>query len=118
MDLAKNFPKTRFLVQDAAMMISGAEVPEGLKGRVEFMEHELFAPQTVEADVYFFRMAFRNWNDKNAVNILKVQIPALRPGAKLLIQDACMREPNAVPICEERISRYVMSPDRCRLANR
>lgn len=111
-DLARNFEKTKFLVQDGAMMIAGAEVPEELKGRVDFMEHELFAPQTVQADVYFFRMAFRNWNDKNAVNILKAQIPALRPGAKLLIQDTCMREPNTAPICEERISRYAMPPER------
>ena len=110
MDLANNFERTRFLVQDGARMISGVEVTEELKGRVEFMEHELFAPQTVQADVYFFRMALRNWNDKMAVNILKAQIPALRPGAKLLIQDACMREPNAAPIWEERISRYVISP--------
>ena len=115
MDLANNFEKTKFLIQDGAMMIAGAEVPQELKGRVDFMEHELFAPQTVQADVYFFRMAFRNWNDKNAVNILKAQIPALRPGAKLLIQDACMREPNVAPLCEERISRYAIPPETCRL---
>jgi hypothetical protein len=94
MELAKNFEKTMFLVQDGAMMIAGAEVPEELKGRVDFMEHELFAQQTVQADVCFFGMAFRNWDDKSAVNILKAQIPALRSGAKLLIQDACMSEPN------------------------
>ncbi|KAI1204466.1 sterigmatocystin 8-O-methyltransferase [Annulohypoxylon truncatum] len=107
MDLAKHFEKTKFLVQDGPMMIKGAEVPEELKGRVDFMEHELFAPQTVQADVYFFRMAFRNWNDKNAVNILKAQVPALRPGAKLLIQDKCMTPPNTVPISEERIQRAI-----------
>ncbi|CAJ2509765.1 Uu.00g056650.m01.CDS01 [Anthostomella pinea] len=71
------------------------------------MEHEVFAPQTVQADVYFFRMAFRNWNDKTAVNILKAQIPGLRPGVKLLIQDACMREPGTAPISEERVSRAI-----------
>lgn len=108
MDLAKHFEKTRFLVQDGSMMIKGAEVPEELKGRVDFMEHELFAPQTVQADVYFFRMAFRNWNDKNAVNLLKAQVPALRRGAKLLIQDKCMIPPKTVPISEERIQRYVI----------
>ncbi|KAK6860721.1 hypothetical protein PG995_004357 [Apiospora arundinis] len=106
-DLARHFEKTKFLVQDGAMMIKGAEVPEELKGRVDFMEHELFAPQTVQADVYFFRMAFRNWNDKNAVNILKAQVPALRPRTKLLIQDKCMTPPNTVPISEERVQRAI-----------
>ena len=112
MDLAKHFEKTKFLVQDGQMMIEGAEVPEELQGRVEFMEHELFAPQTVQADVYFFRMAFRNWNDENAVKILKAQVPALRPGAKLLIQDKCMTPPNTVPISEERIQRYAILPSQ------
>ncbi|KAK8096995.1 hypothetical protein PG999_012939 [Apiospora kogelbergensis] len=107
MDLAKHFEKTKFLVQDGPMMIKGAEVPEELKGRVDFMEHELFAPQTVQANVYFFRMTLRNWNDKNAVNLLKAQVPALRSGTKLLIQDKCMTPPNTVPISEERVQRAI-----------
>ncbi|KAK8115789.1 S-adenosyl-L-methionine-dependent methyltransferase [Apiospora sp. TS-2023a] len=107
MDLAKNFEKTKFLVQDGPMMVKGAEVAEELKGRVDFMEHELFATQTVQADVYFFRMTFRNWNDENAVKILRAQVPALRPGAKLLIQDKCMTPPNTVPISEERVQRAI-----------
>ena len=51
MDPAKNFKNANFLFQDGAKMIAGAEVPEELDGRVAFMEHELFAPETVQADV-------------------------------------------------------------------
>jgi hypothetical protein len=106
-ELAKNFEKAKFLVQDSAMMIQGAEsgVPKDLEGRVEFMEHELFQPQTVKADIFFFRMVFRNLGDKYAVPVLKAQIPALRPGVKILIQDVCMPEPNAIPLWRERVSR-------------
>lgn len=89
------------------MMIEGAEsnVPDQLKGRVEFMKHELFEPQTVQADVYFFRMVFRSWGDKYALQALKAQIPALRPGVKILIQDVCMPEQGTIPLWRERVQR-------------
>ncbi|KAI3393977.1 hypothetical protein diail_3338 [Diaporthe ilicicola] len=108
-ELAKNFSNVKLLVQDSAMIIKGAEsdIPKELKGRVEFQSHELFEPQKVQADVYFFRMVFRNWGDKYAVNALKAQIPALRPRAKILIQDVCMPEQDSIPLWRERIQRSV-----------
>jgi O-methyltransferase domain len=108
-ELAKNFGNIKLLVQDSANMIQGAElgVPEELKGRIEFMTHELFEPQTVKAPVYFFRMVFRNLGDEYAVQALKAQIPVLRPGVKILLQDVCMPEPDAIPLWRERVSRYV-----------
>jgi hypothetical protein len=108
-DLASKFENVKLLVQDSAVVIEGADaaVPEQLKERVRFMKHELFENQTVQADVYFFRMILRSWGDKYAVNILKAQIPALRPGAKILIQDACMPGPDsASPLWRERVMRY------------
>ena len=108
-ELAKNFGNIKLLVQESANMIQGAEleVPEELKGRIEFMAHELFEPQSVKAPVYFFRMVFRGLGDQYAVQVLKAQIPALRPGVKILLQDVCMPEPDAIPLWRERISRYV-----------
>lgn len=108
-ELAKNFGNIKLLVQDGAGMIQGAEsgVPEELKGRVEFMPHTLFEPQTVEAPVYFFRMVFRGLGDKYAVEVLKAQIPVLRPGVKILLQDVVMPEPGAIPLCRERVARAV-----------
>lgn len=43
-ELAKDFENVRLLVQDAATMIHGAEseLPDYLKDRVHFQEHELF----------------------------------------------------------------------------
>lgn len=107
-ELANNFGNVKLLVQDSAMIIQGAEsdVPDQLKGRVEFMKHDLFEPQTVQADVYFFRMVFRNWGDKYAVQALKAQIPVLRPGVRILIQDVCMPEQDTIPLWRERIQRY------------
>ncbi|KAI1169451.1 sterigmatocystin 8-O-methyltransferase [Nemania sp. FL0916] len=109
-DLASKFDNVKLLVQDAAPVIQGADsaVPAELQERVKFEPHDLFADQTVQADVYFFRMVLRSWADKHAVNILKAQIPALKPGAKILIQDACMPGPNSTsPLWRERTMRSV-----------
>lgn len=109
-ELAKNFDNVKFLVQDSPMMIQGAEsaVPEDLRDRVEFAPHELFEPQKTKAQVYFFRMVLRNLADKYATQALKAQIPVLQKGVKILIQDVCMPEPNAIPLWRERTSRYVI----------
>jgi hypothetical protein len=108
-ELAKNFPKLKLLVQDSAHVVqnASADVPGDLQGRIEFEAHELFQPQTVKADVYFFRMVFRNFGDSFAVQALRAQIPVMRPEVKILIQDAVMPEPNAIPLWRDRISRYV-----------
>ena len=108
-ELATNFPSLKFLVQDSANMTAGAAsaVPAELQARIEFQNHTLFEPQTVEADVYFFRMVFRNLGDKYAVPVLKAQIPVLKTGVRILIQDVVMPEPDAIPLWRERISRYV-----------
>lgn len=108
-ELAKKFKNIKVLVQDSATIIQGAEVgvPKELEERIEFMEHGLFEEQTIKADVYFFRMILRTLGDRSALQILKAQIPIMRPGVKILIQDVCMPEPNTIPLWKERVSRYV-----------
>ncbi|KAI0173479.1 sterigmatocystin 8-O-methyltransferase [Hypoxylon sp. FL1284] len=103
-ELAKSFENIKLLVQDMELVVKGAEsgVPDPLKERIEFQAHGLFDPQVVQADVYFFRMIFHNWADKYAVKILQAQIPALRPGVKILIQDAVMPDPGHIPLWRER----------------
>lgn len=110
-DLASKYENLNLLVQDAPPIIQGADstVPDSLKDRVQFMPHELFGTQTEKADVYFFRMVLRCWGDQYAVKILKAQIPALRLGAKILIQDAVLPEPgSATPLWRQRVQRYEM----------
>ncbi|KAI0806484.1 S-adenosyl-L-methionine-dependent methyltransferase [Xylaria sp. FL0064] len=106
-ELAKSFQSLTFLVQDMEMVVKDAQVPEELDGRVEFMAHEIFAPQPVAADVYFFRLIFHNWGDKKALEILRAQIPAIKPGAMILIQDGIMPEPGHMPLWRERDVRAV-----------
>jgi O-methyltransferase domain len=79
-----------------------------LKGRVTFMAHDFFAPQTVQADVIYYRWSLRNWADKYCILALQAQIPMLKPGARIIIQDVILPEPGAAPLWKEKNARYVI----------
>ncbi|KAF2820840.1 putative Sterigmatocystin 8-O-methyltransferase [Ophiobolus disseminans] len=108
-ELAKKFPKLNFVVQDSKDILVGVNstIPSELANRVKFEEHELFAPQDAKADVYFFRMVFRGLGDAFATHALQAQIPALRPGVKILIQDVVMPEPETIPLWKDRVAKSV-----------
>ncbi|KUI71081.1 6-hydroxytryprostatin B O-methyltransferase [Cytospora mali] len=107
MALAKRHSNLRVTVQDMAQMMGPAEagVPEELKRRVTFMPHDFFAPQTVEVDVIYFRWSLRSWADKYCVLALQAQIPVLKPGARIIIQDIILPEPGTGPLWKEKNAR-------------
>jgi hypothetical protein len=108
-ELARTFTDLKFIVQDSknTLVDVNSTIPSELAARVMFKEQELFAPQETRADVYFFRMVFRGLGDAFATQVLQAQIPALRPGVKILIQDVVMPEPEAIPLWKDRVARYV-----------
>ncbi|RYO75687.1 hypothetical protein DL766_007065 [Monosporascus sp. MC13-8B] len=103
-EIAKRFPNLQVLVQDRSDSIVGAdaELPAELKQRVKFAAHDFFTPQTVTAQVYYFRWVMHNWSDKYCIIILRALIPALRPDARILIQDTCMPEPGTIARWREK----------------
>ncbi|RYP81522.1 hypothetical protein DL769_001930 [Monosporascus sp. CRB-8-3] len=103
-EIAKRFPNLQVLVQDRSDSIAGAdaELPAELKRRVKFAAHDFFTPQTVTAHVYYFRWVMHNWSDKYCIVILRALIPALRPGARILVQDTCMPEPGTIARWREK----------------
>ncbi|KAK8087645.1 hypothetical protein PG997_002606 [Apiospora hydei] len=102
--LASRYPSLSIMVQDMEKVIDKASAG-ALKERVRFMTHDLFDPQRVQADVFFFRWIFHNWSDKYCIHIIRAQIPALRRGSRLLIQEALMPEPGSVCPDAERTAR-------------
>jgi len=46
-----------------------------------------------------------NWSTPYAVRILQALIPALKPGARILINDHCLRDPGAENPWDERVMR-------------
>ena len=110
MNIAREFPSLRFIVQDLPSVIEDAKmkVPADLADRVTFLAHDMFTEQPVKgADVYYFRWILHDWSDKYCVKILKSFIPALKPGARILFSEICLEPPSILPIRQERWNRWV-----------
>lgn len=105
----REFPSLSFVVQDLGPVVAAAqeEVPTDLAGRVKFMTHDFLTEQPVRgADVYFFRWIFHNWSDKYCVKILRNLIPALKPGAKVVINDNVLPKPGVMSRWQEERLKY------------
>lgn len=107
MELAKHFPNLSVIVQDMEKMVEEANgnIPGELEDRFRFMVHDMFVTQPVQADVYLFRWVFHNWSDKYCALILKALIPALIPGARIIINETCMPEPGGISHWREKYLR-------------
>lgn len=91
--LAKRFPELLCIVQDLPGTVAGCSAPPELENRLKYMAHDFFTEQPIKgADIYFFRRIFHDWSDEYAARILRNLIGALKPGAKVLIQDAVVPE--------------------------
>ncbi|KAI0465722.1 S-adenosyl-L-methionine-dependent methyltransferase [Xylaria cf. heliscus] len=102
--IARRFPSVTCVVQDLEPVVLAAakEMPADIAGRVKFMTHDFFTEQPVfGADIYFFRWIFHNWSDKYCIEILKKHIPALKPGAKIVINDNVLPGPGVLSKWQE-----------------
>lgn len=112
-ELARKFPSLRFIVQDQEKVIIevSSMVPEDVADRVSFMAHDFFSEQPVKgADIYLFRWIFHCWSDKYCVEICRALIPALKPGALILVQEFLLPRPGTVSRHRERNMRSVYVP--------
>ncbi|KAJ5092932.1 hypothetical protein N7456_008793 [Penicillium angulare] len=105
--LAQKYPNLHLIVQDLPKMIAGVAetIPVDVKDRVEFQAHDFFTEQPVQGDVYLFRNIFHNWSDSHSIRVLKALVPALRPGARIVINDYVLPEANTMSWMKERAVR-------------
>ncbi|KAJ8130027.1 hypothetical protein O1611_g3604 [Lasiodiplodia mahajangana] len=100
--LAKKYDNLQLIAQDGQKSPDDA-VPEELRDRVRFTAHDLFTPQPcIGADVYSLRWMLHSWSDKYCIKILQGLVPALKPGAKVLVQETLMPEPGTVALWKEK----------------
>lgn len=65
--------------------------PVKLFERIHYQPYYFFTEQVVkDADIYLFSNVFHDWSDRYAVQMLRNQIPALKSGARILINDICI----------------------------
>jgi hypothetical protein len=97
-------------VIDQAKSAAAAAAGDPNSARVSFMSHDFFTPQTVVADVYLLRWILHNWSDKYCVRILRALIPALKPGARVIVnEDVRPAFDSAIPSrWREEKMRYVL----------
>ena len=107
--IAEKWPALRFIVQDRAEVITAASnqsLSDSVKERIEFMAHDFFTPQPVSGELYLFRHIFHNWPDAYVVKILRQLVPVLKGGARVLINETLLPEPETASLTREREVRY------------
>ncbi|KAL8887964.1 MAG: hypothetical protein Q9192_006248, partial [Flavoplaca navasiana] len=97
--LARSTKHIQYVVQDLANTIEQAkkELPtdDGLKGRIEFQEHDFFTDQPLQgADVYLMRWILHDWSDAYAAKILRSLVPALekRKNSRIVVFEYVLPE--------------------------
>lgn len=111
--LARGTARMRFVVQDRPEVVEGGEaaLPERWRRRVAFQPHDFFEEQPVKgADVYFLRKILHDWPDQAGIKILRNLVPALEPGAKVVVCENILPE-TARPAYEEKEARCVDAVD-------
>ena len=109
--IARAVPGLRFIVQDLPGVVQNSEggVAKELQDRVKFMAHDFSKPQPVQADVYLLRQVIHNWPDPASISTLRALVPAMRPGAKILVNDRVVPPPGKLPFVREKVIRYVLA---------
>jgi len=67
------------------------------------MAHDFFSVQEVkDVDSVLIRYVFHNWPDAYCTKIFRNLIPALKKGARIVVQDYLLPEPNTLSLFKER----------------
>lgn len=106
MAIAEAYPDLKFVVQD--LHTEGNDVPAHLKERITFMDHDMLNPQPIkDADVYFWRAVLHNHPDSVVLKSFQNLIPALKSGAKIIIQDFGLTAPGEGRLADESYERMM-----------
>lgn len=97
----------RFMIHDSAENIAqAAPVSTHLTDRVNFIAHDYFTDKPLaNADIYLIHRVMRRWSDKYCARFLQKLVPALAPGARVLIHDILQPEPGVQSLLTERQTR-------------
>lgn len=102
-------PGLRVIVQDLDTVVEAEAGPHPVNkpGQVEFLAHDFFTPQPIAADVFLFRWVLHDWSDEYVVRILRQLVPALKKGARVVVNESLCPESGSVPLAMERYIRYM-----------
>ena len=110
------FPSLHFIVQDISphMLPALQTEQQDISSRVIFLTHDFFTPQpgySASAPIVFLlRQFLHNYNDSDAIKILRQVVPALERcsrGTPLLINDVVLPDSGEVATFEEHYLRQI-----------
>ncbi|KYK57376.1 hypothetical protein DCS_04385 [Drechmeria coniospora] len=108
--LAEKFPDLSIVVQDlpsCEAKFNDGYISDELKKRISFVAHDFFTPQPIQADIYLFKWVFYDWPNKDISRIVKALVPALRPGARVLVLDLMVDvTPEAAAVTPRSLLKY------------
>ncbi|KAK2739529.1 hypothetical protein FQN55_009405 [Onygenales sp. PD_40] len=109
--LAEKATSAKFIVQDLPQVVeqnkTANHLPASLKDRIEFQGHDFFNPQPFRGgDIYLLRWILHDHPDAAVLKILRNLVPALKNGARIILNDIVLPEPGILPAIEERIVRH------------
>lgn len=107
--LARATKHIKFVVEDRPEVVKLGEecLPSEYRDRVSFTAHDFFSKQPLQnADVYFLRKILHDWSDHLCVQILLHLVPALKPGARIVVCETVLPE-MAKPGYEQELLRWV-----------
>lgn len=110
--IAEANPNLKMIVQDLPEIVKRAQdpassvVPDNMRDRFTFMVQDFFEPQSIQnADVYFQRMNYHNYNDQYAMKILRSVVSAMGPKSRIVVSDLLLPPLGAPPGPIERFMR-------------
>ncbi|KAF2828333.1 putative O-methyltransferase [Ophiobolus disseminans] len=105
--ILRNYPSlAKCIVQDLPDTIASAVIPGDVGQRLQFQAHDIFTLQPIiGADAYFLRSTLHDFADSYAVQILRNLIPALKPGARVIVNEICVPGPNVLPSEQAQLLR-------------
>ncbi|KAI0969457.1 sterigmatocystin 8-O-methyltransferase [Xylaria arbuscula] len=85
--LARKYPDLKLIVQDMPMVkpVFEADLPDDVRDRVSFVEHDLYQPQSTPADIYMLKLILHDNSDTESAKILRALAPGLRPGNRVIV---------------------------------
>lgn len=107
--IAATRPDLLFYVQDLETVGANIAIPETLANRVIFEAHNFFEPQKRSADIYLLRFVLHDWNDANAIKILRNLIPAMNNDSRIILLETVLKQPGTLPLFVEKMNRSVVN---------
>ena len=91
-----------------ATIRSAPSLPVDVRDRITFQIHDFFTPQPqVEADVFFFARVLHDWGDEKCMEIIANVVPAMKKGARLMVNDTILSLPNEGSVMDQRSRRSI-----------